>query len=92
MSSDSKQLRSLLGGLRYYRKFQPKIPFRIRRITAILKNDATRDFTSVAEDIVRALHAETRLSYRDAFINKCRPYRPHCDAGTAGLGATYKQE
>ena len=41
MPSDTKHLRSLLGGLKYYRKFLPDMARRIRPITALLKKGAT---------------------------------------------------
>ena len=98
MPTDIKQLRSLLGGLSYYRKFLPNMARRIRPITALLKKGATFDFTSAMEDIVRALLAELAappilvFPDWDAVIDKSRPFRLHCDASTAGLGATLEQE
>ena len=58
MPTDIKQLRSLLGGLSYYRKFLPNMARHIRLITALLKKGAAFDFTSAMEDTVRALLAE----------------------------------
>ena len=58
MPSDIKQLRSLLGGLSYYRKFLPDMARRIRPITALLKKGAKFDFTPDMEDTVRSLLAE----------------------------------
>ena len=46
MPSDIKQLRSLLGGLSYYRTFLPDMARRIHPITALFKKGATFDFTS----------------------------------------------
>ena len=40
MPTDIKQLRSLLGGLSYYRKFLPNMAHHIRPITALLKKGA----------------------------------------------------
>ena len=37
MPTDIKQLRSLLGGLSYYRKFLPNMAYHIRPVTALLK-------------------------------------------------------
>ena len=98
MPSDIKQLRSLLGGLSYYRKFLPNMARLIRPITALFKKSAAFDFTSAMEDTVRALLAElaTRpiLVFPDwnAVIDTSRPFRLHCDASIAGLGATLEQE
>ena len=98
MSSDIKQLRSLLGGLTPYRKFLPNMARLIRPITALLKTGAAFDFTSAMEDIVRALLVELAappilvFPDWDGVIDTSRPFRLHCDASTAGLGATLEQE
>ena len=98
MPTGIKQLRSLLGGLSYYRKFLPDMARLIRPITALLKKDAAFVFTSAMEDIVRALLAELAAPPTlvfpdwDAVIDTTRPFRLHCDASTAGLGATLEQE
>ena len=89
---------SLLGGLIYYRKFLPNMARLIRPITALLKKGAAFDFTSAIEDTVRALLAELAappilvFPDWDAVIDTTRPFRLHCDASTAGLGATLEQE
>ena len=98
MPTGIKQLRSLLGGLSYYRKFLPNMPRFIRPITARLKKGAAFDFTSTMEDTVRALLAKLAappilvFPDGDAVIDTTRPFRLHCDASTAGLRATLKQE
>ena len=98
MPTDIKQLRSLLGGLSYYRKFLPSMARLIRPITALLKKGAAFDFTSIIEDTVRALLAKLAappilvFPDWDAVIDTTRPFRLHCDASTAGLGATLEQE
>ena len=98
MPTDTKQLRSLLGSLSYYRKFLPNMARRIRPITALLKKGVAFDFTSTMEDTVRALIAELAappiLVYPDwdAVIDTSRRFRLHCDASTTGLGATLEQE
>ena len=98
MPTDIKQLRSLLCGLSYYRKFLPNMACRIRPLTALLKKGAAFDFTSTMEDTVRALLAELTMPPIlvfpdwDAVVDKSRPFRLHCDASTAGLGATLEQE
>ena len=98
MPTDIKQLRSLLGGLSYYRKFLPHMAHHIRPITALLKKGAAFDFTSAMENTVRALLAELAappilvFPDWDAVTDTSRPFRLHCDASTAGLGATLEQE
>ena len=96
--TDIKQLRSLLGGLSYYRKFLPNMAYHIRPVTALLKKGAAFEFASAMEDTVRTLLAELAappilvFPDWDAVIDTSRPLRLHCDASTAGLGATLKQE
>ena len=98
MPTDIKQLRSLLGGLSYYRKFLPNMAHYIRPITVLLKKGAAFDFTSAMEDTVRALLAQLAappilvFPDWDAVIDTSRPFRLHCDASAAGLGATLEQE
>ena len=98
MPQDVNQLRSLLGGLSYYRKFLPSMARRRLPITALLKKGATFSFTRPMEEAVRALLAELTappiLVFPDwnAVIDKSRPFRLDCDASTDGLGATLEQE
>ena len=98
MPTDIKQLRSLLGGLRYYRKFLPNMAHHIRPVTALLKKGAAFEFTSAMEDTVCTLLAELAappilvFPDWDAVIDSSRPFRLHCDASTAGLGTTLEQE
>ena len=94
MPSDINHLRSLLGGLIYYRRLLPDMARRIRTITALLKKGATFHFTSTMEDTVRALIAELAappilvFPDWDTVTDKSRPFRLHCNANTAGVGAT----
>ena len=98
MPTDIKQLRSLLGGHSYYRKFLPNMARHIRLITALLEKGVAFDFTFAMEDTFRALLAELAappilvFPDWDAVIDTSRPFRLHCDASTAGLGATLEQE
>ena len=98
MPTDIKQLRSLLGGLSYYRKFLPNVAHHIRPVTALLKKGAAFEFTSAMEDTVRTLLVELAappilvFPDWDAVIDTSRPFRLHCDASTAGLSATLEQE
>ena len=52
------QLRSLLAGLSYYRKFLPDMSKRIRPITALLKKGVKFSLTPSMEAIVRDMLAE----------------------------------
>ena len=53
MPRDLKQLRSLLGGLSYYRKFLPDMSKRTRPITTLLNKGLKYLFTPSMELIVR---------------------------------------
>ena len=83
MPTDIKQLRSLLGGLSYYRKFLLNMARHIRPITALLKKGAAFDFASTMEDTVRALLAELAappilvFPDWDAVIDTSRLFRLH---------------
>ena len=94
MPTDIKQLRSLLDGLSYHRKFLPNMARHIRPITALLKKGAAFDFTSAMEDTVRALLTELAAPPILVFPDwdTSRPFCLHCDASTAGLGVTLEQE
>ena len=98
MPRDIKQLRSLLGGLSYYRKFLPNMAKRVRPITTLLEKGATFSFTSPMEEAIHALLAELAappilvFPDWDDIIDESRPFRLHCDASTDGLGATLEQE
>ena len=98
MPRDIKQLRSLLGGLRYYVKFLSNMAKRVRPTTTLLKKGATFGFTSPMEETVCALLAELAAPPVrvcpdwDAVIDKSRPSRLYCDASTDCLGATLEQE
>ena len=98
MPTDIEQLRSLLSSFRYYRKFLPNMGRHIRPITAVLKKGVAFDFTSAMENTVRTLLAELAappvllFPDWDAVIDTSRPFCLHCDASTAGLGATLEQK
>ena len=98
MPRDIKQLRNLLGGLSYYRKFLPNMAKRVRSITSSLKKKATFNFTRPMEAAIRVLLAELAAPLIlvfpdwDAVIDKARPFRLHCDVSTNGLRATLEQE
>ena len=98
MPTDIKQLRSLLGGLSYDRKFLPNMAKCVRPITALLKKRATFKLTPSIEEAVHALLAEFAappiLVFPDwnTVIDKSGPFPLYCDASTDGLGATLEQK
>ncbi|CAB1101693.1 unnamed protein product [Ectocarpus sp. CCAP 1310/34] len=98
MPRDVKQLRSLLGGLSYYRKFLPNMAKRIRPLTTLLKKQEKFIFTPSMEQAVRVLFAELAnppvLVYPDwdAVSDGSRPFHLYCDASHDGFGGTLEQE
>ncbi|CAB1097244.1 unnamed protein product [Ectocarpus sp. CCAP 1310/34] len=98
MPEDVKQLRSLLDGLSYYRKFLPNMAKRIRYLTTLLKKQENFVFTLSMEQAVRVFLAELAnppvLVYPDwdAVSDASRPFHPYCDASRDGFGETLEQE
>ncbi|CAB1110149.1 unnamed protein product [Ectocarpus sp. CCAP 1310/34] len=98
MPTALKRLRSLLGGLSYYRSFVKNLSRRVRPVTTILKKKSSFTFTSDMEAIVREILKELSeppiLVFPDwkAIEDGTRPLRLHCDASLDGLGATLEQE
>eukprot|EP00752_Nemacystus_decipiens_P015617 g13940.t1 len=99
MPKDIKQLRSLLGGLSYYRKYLPNMSKRIKPIQSLMKKNAKYIiFTPEMEKIVRELLDE--LSHPptlvfpdwDAVADGSRVFLLFCDASIDGFGASLEQE
>ena len=97
MPNNVSELRSLLGGLSYYRKFLPSLSRRLQPITRLLKKDVPFSFDSemeaVVRDILKLLTKPPVLVYPDfeAARNGSRKFRLCCDASAAGFGATLEQ-
>eukprot|EP00752_Nemacystus_decipiens_P016839 g15071.t1 len=98
MPTDIKQLRSLLGGLSYYRKYLPNMSKRIKPIQSLMKKNAKYIFTPEMEKLVRKLLDE--LSHPpslvfpdwDAVADGSRVFLLFCDASIDGFGASLEQE
>ena len=94
---DIKQLRSLLGGLSYYRKFLPNMAKRVKSITSLLKREPCstsrplwrRPFAPLSQN---SQHHQYFISDWALLLTSPRPFRLHCDASTDGLGPTLEQE
>ena len=84
---DLTQLRSLLGGLSYYRKFLQELSGRIRPITAVLKEGVKFSFTPTMEVIVRDMLTELAtppvLVFSDRDAVEDSPRLPGCPATLA---------
>ena len=98
MPNNTKQTRSLLGGIGYYRKFLKNLSTRLRPINTLLKQSVKFVFTPKMEVIVRGiLHKLATLPILvnpdwDAVADNSSPFRLHWDAIIDGFGATLEQE
>lgn len=92
-----KQLRSLLGGLSYYRKFLPNLSVKLRSLNALLKQGVKFAYTNNMKVIVKALLAVLSSSPTlvfpdwDAVADRSRPLRLCSDACIDGFGACLEQ-
>ena len=95
---DVSQLRSLLGGLSYYRQYLPNLAQNLKPLTTLLKKGVKFVFTSEMEMIVReqldTLSKPSILVFPDwpAAENGSRPFRLHTDSSKNGFGCTLEQE
>ena len=91
------ELRSLLGGLSYYRNFLPNLSRRLQPITRLLKKDVPFSFDAemeaVEREILKVLTKRPVLVYPDfeAARNSSRKLRLYSDASAAGFGAALEQ-
>ena len=100
MPTDKKQVRSLIGGINYYRKFLPNLSRRLRPINALRKQCANFYFipametTARASAIVYELAEPPILVYPnlDAVADNSRSFRLLWDASIDDFGATLEQE
>ncbi|CAM9887102.1 unnamed protein product, partial [Sphacelaria rigidula] len=97
MPADVSQLRSLLGGLGYYRKFIPRMAARLKPLTQLLKKGVRFQFTqeheSIAKEMLSSLTGTNVLASpncEDAALGK-RPFMLTTDACLNGLGAAVEQ-
>ena len=70
MPTDIKQLRSLLGGLSYYRKFLPNMAYHIRPGTALLKKGVFTDHQCL-QQICKIGDTEPRIQCWMEFLSAC---------------------
>ena len=98
MPRDVSQLRSLLGGLSYYRQYLPNLAQTLKPLTTLLKKGVKFVFTSEMETTVRglldALSRPPILVFPDwsAAEEGSRPFRLHTDSSRIGFGCTLEQE
>ena len=90
-------LRSLLGGLSYYRIFLPNLSRRLKPISKLLKKDVPFYFNAEMETVIReiltVLTKPPVLVYPDlgAARDGSRKFRLYCDASAADFGVTERQ-
>ncbi|CAB1103025.1 unnamed protein product [Ectocarpus sp. CCAP 1310/34] len=98
LPNNVKQLRSLLGGLSYYRKSIKGLAVRVKPLTDLLRKDAKFCFTPAMADTVKGLLAKLTeppvLAFPDwdAVADGSRPLRLCCDACVDGFGEALEQE
>ena len=98
MPKNLKQVRALMGGVGYYRKFLPDLSKMIHSLTALLRKGVKYVFTPAMEVIVRQILAELApppilvFPDWDAVADGSRPFHVYCDACTDGFGAALDQE
>ena len=97
MSNNVPELRSLLGGLSYYRKLLPNLSRRLHSITKLLKKDVpfslNAEMETVIREILTVLTKPPVMAYPDfeAARDGSRKFRLYCDASAAGFGATLEK-
>ena len=98
MPRNTKQLRSLLGGISYFRKYIANMSTRLRPVNALLKQGVKFVYSQAAESIIRQLLQEVAtapvLVYPDwhAVADNSRPFCLYCDASQDGFGEALEQE
>ena len=91
MPKSTKQTRSLLGGIGYYRKFLENLSVPLRSINVLLKHGVMFVFTPEMEAIVWGILLQLAtppiLVHPDwnAVAGNSRPFRLYCDASTTFL-------
>ena len=91
-----KQLRSLLSGLSYCRKFLPNLGVKVRPLNALLKQGVRFEYTDRMRPLVKTLLAELSRSATlvlpdwDAVTDGSRPFRIFSDACIDGFDACLK--
>ena len=97
MLNNVSELRPLLDGLSYHRKFLPNLSRRLQPIARLLRKDVPFSFDAemeaVVREILKVLTKPPVLVYPDfeAAQNGLRKFRLDCDASVAGFGATLEQ-
>ena len=98
MPRDLKQVRALVGGVGYYRKFLRDLSKWIRPITSFLRKGVKFEFTPAMAGNVREIIAELAappiLAFPDwdAVAEGSRPFHVYCDACIDGFGAAREQD
>ena len=97
MPTNVSQLRSLLGGLSYYRNFLPQMAIVTRPLNNLLKKGVKFVFTvehvETVPQLLKRLSSPDVLTFPDfkAALSGKRPFRLITDASIDGLGAAVEQ-
>ena len=93
MPRDLKQVRALMGGMGYYRKFLRDLFKRIYPITSLFRKGVKFELTPAMEVTVREILVELAtppilvFPDWDAVAGGSRPFHIYCDACIDGFGA-----
>ena len=92
------QIRALMGGVGYYRKFVSDLSKRMRPLAALLRKGVQYDFTPAMEVIVHPILVELAappilaLADWNAVADYSRPFHVYCDACIDRFGAALEKE
>ena len=98
MPKNLKQVRALMGGVGYFRKFMAGLAKRICPLTALLRKGVQYVFMQAVEVIVRQILGELAappilvFPDWDAVAVGSHPFRVYCDACIDGCGAALEQK
>ena len=98
MPTDVKQVRTLMGGINYYRNFLPDLSKRLRPINSLLRKGVKFVFTPAMEKLVREILTELAtppilvFPNWDAVADGSRPSHVYCGACIDRFGATLEHE
>ena len=98
MPKDVKQVRALMGGINYYRKFLPELSKKLRPIKSLLYKGVKFLLTPAMKKLVREILAELTtppilvLPDWDAVADGSRPFHAYFGACIDGFGDALEQE
>ena len=98
MPTDVKQVRALMGGIKYYLNFLPDLSKRLHPFNSLFRKGVKFAFTPAMEKLVGEILAELATPSFLVFPNwnavadGSRPFHVYCDACIDGFGVALEQE